>query len=297
MKQAIIKTEIEVIDNKVSIIRVEDTDYISLTDLAKYTNPEDPSGVIRNWMSNKNSFDYYGLWEEINNESFNSVEFHRIKINEAGYNRFTMTLNRWKKNFNAIGIIPSSGKYSNGTYAHPDIAFEFASWLSPAFKLYLIKEFERLKKNEAYQEKIEWHANRILAKANYIVHTDAVKSYIVPILTELQKKFVYAEEADVLNVALFGCTAKEWRENNPELAKIGNMRDFTDLLHLIILNNLENSNAEFIKMGLTQSERLVKLNASARVQMKLLKNNKSIKKLELLQEQINEKNEPTIQSK
>lgn len=297
MKQAIIKTEIEVIDNKVSIIRVEDTDYISLTDLAKYTNPEDPSGVIRNWMSNKNSFDYYGLWEEINNESFNSVEFHRIKINEAGYNRFTMTPNRWKKNFNAIGIIPSSGKYSNGTYAHPDIAFEFASWLSPAFKLYLIKEFERLKKNETYQEKIEWHANRILAKANYIVHTDAVKSYIVPILTELQKKFVYAEEADVLNVALFGCTAKEWRENNPELAKIGNMRDFTDLLHLIILNNLENSNAEFIKMGLTQSERLVKLNASARVQMKLLKNNKSIKKLELLQKQINEKNEPTIQSK
>ena len=297
MKQAIIKTEIEVIDNKVSIIRVEDTDYISLTDLAKYTNPEDPSGVIRNWMSNKNSFDYYGLWEEINNESFNSVEFHRIKINEAGYNRFTMTPNRWKKNFNAIGIIPSSGKYSNGTYAHPDIAFEFASWLSPAFKLYLIKEFERLKKNEAYQEKIEWHANRILAKANYIVHTDAVKSYIVPILTELQKKFVYAEEADVLNVALFGCTAKEWRENNPELAKIGNMRDFTDLLHLIILNNLENSNAEFIKMGLTQSERLVKLNASARVQMKLLKNNKSIKELELLQKQINDKNEPTIQSK
>ena len=297
MKQAIIKTEIEVIDNKVSIIRVEDTDYISLTDLAKYTNPEDPSGVIRNWMSNKNSFDYYGLWEEINNESFNSVEFHRIKINEAGYNRFTMTPNRWKKNFNAIGIIPSSGKYSNGTYAHPDIAFEFASWLSPAFKLYLIKEFERLKKNEAYQEKIEWHANRILAKANYIVHTDAVKSYIVPILTELQKKFVYAEEADVLNVALFGCTAKEWRENNPELAKIGNMRDFTDLLHLIILNNLENSNAEFIKMGLTQSERLVKLNASARVQMKLLKNNKIIKELELLQKQINEKNEPTIQSK
>lgn len=297
MKNNTIKTEIEVINNKIRIMRIGNIDYISITDLAKYSNNDDPSGVIRNWMSNKNSFEYYGLWEEINNENFNSVEFHRIKINEAGYNRFTMTPNRWKKNFNAIGIIPSSGKYSNGTYAHPDIAFEFASWLSPAFKLYLIKEFERLKKNEAYQEKIEWHANRTLAKANYIVHTDAVKSYIVPILTELQKKFVYAEEADVLNVALFGCTAKEWRENNPELAKIGNMRDFTDLLHLIILNNLENSNAEFIKMGLTQSERLVKLNASARVQMKLLKNNKSIKELELLQKQINEKNEPTIQSK
>lgn len=239
-------------------------------------------------MSNKNSFDYYSLWEEINNEDFNSVESHRIKINEVGYNRFTMTPNRWKRDFNAIGIIPSSGKYSQGTFAHPDIAFEFASWLSPEFKLYLIKEFERLKKNEAYQEKIEWHANRILAKANYVVHTDSIKNYIVPTLTEKQKKFVYAEEADVLNVALFGMTAKEWRENNPKLAEDGNMRDYTDLLHLVILNNLENSNAEFIKLGISQSERLVKLNESARNQMKILKNNNSIKELEILQKQIND---------
>ena len=276
-----------VINNKISVMRIDGIDYISLTDLAKYTNPEDPSGVIRNWMSNKNSFEYYSLWEEINNRDFNSVESHRIKINEVGYNRFTMTPNRWKRDFNAIGIIPSSGKYSQGTFAHPDIAFEFASWLSPEFKLYLIKEFERLKKNEAYQEKIEWRANRLLSKANYIVHTDAVKNYIVPTLTEQQKKFIYAEEADVLNVALFGMTAKEWRKKNPKLAEDGNIRDYTDLLHLIILNNLENSNAEFIKLGIVQRERLIKLNESARNQMEILKNNNGIKELEMLQNQIN----------
>lgn len=180
MKQNLVKTEIDVIDNKVGIMRVNDVDYISLTDLAKYQNPEDSSGVIRNWMSNKNSFDYYGLWEQINNENFNSVEFHIIKIEEAPYNRFTMTPKRWKDKFNAIGIIPSSGKYSVGTYAHPDIAFEFASWLSPEFKLYLITEFERLKTNETYKEKIDWQANKILSKLNYVIHIDAIKTYIVP---------------------------------------------------------------------------------------------------------------------
>lgn len=241
-------------------------------------------------MSNKNSFDYYSLWEEINNEDFNSVESHRIKINEAPYNRFTMTPNRWKRDFNAIGIIPSSGKYSKGTYAHPDIASEFASWLSPEFKLYLIKEFERLKVNEAYQEKIDWQANRILSKLNYVVHTDAVKAYIVPTLTDAQKKHVYAKEADVLNVALFGMTAKEWRDANPELVKDGNIMDYTDLLHLVILNNLENTNAELIEAKVPQSERLVRLNNSARRQMKVLKDNKNIQALELLQKQVNEDN-------
>lgn len=165
------------------------------------------------------------------------------------------------------------------------------------FKLYLIKEFERLKKNEAYQEKIEWNANRILSKANYIVHTDAVKNYIVPTLTEKQKRFVYAEEADVLNVALFGMTAKEWREENPKLAKDGNIRDYTDLLHLVILNNLENSNAEFIKLGMNQGERLVKLNDSARNQMNILKNNNGIKELEILQQQINDNNKYLVENK
>ncbi len=291
MSKYSVKTEINVIDNKIGIMRIGDVDYISLTDLARYQNPEDPSGVIRNWMSNRNSFDYYGLWEQINNENFNSVEFHVIKTEEVPYNRFTMTPKRWKDKFNAIGIVPSAGKYSVGTFAHPDIAFEFASWLSPEFKLYLIKEFERLKKNEAYNQKLEWHANRVLSKVNYVVHTDAVKNYIVPTLTEEQKKFVYADEADVLNVALFGITAKEWRRENPELAKNGNMRDYIDLLHLVILNNLENANAEFIKLGMPQNKRLISLNNSARNQMEILKNNNGIKELELLQERINKNNE------
>ena len=208
-----------------------------------------------------------------------------------------MSPQKWIKETNAIGIVSKSGRYDGGTFAHPDIAFEFASWLSPEFKLYLIKEFERLKSNEMYQQKIEWHANRLLSKLNYVVHTDAVKNYIVPTLTEEQKRFVYAEEADVLNVALFGMTAKEWRQENPELAKKGNIRDYTDLLHLVILNNLENTNAEFIKLGMLQSERLISLNNSARNQMEILKNNNGIKELELLQKKINENNKILIENK
>ncbi|MBO5414983.1 MAG: KilA-N domain-containing protein [Bacilli bacterium] len=289
MKKDVITAEIIVKENKIGILRVRDVDYISLTDLAKYQNLEDPSGVIRNWMSNRNSFNYYGLWEQINNETFNSVEFHRIKTEEVPYNRFTMTPKRWKEKFNAIGIVPSAGKYSIGTFAHPDIAFEFASWLSPEFKLYLIKEFERLKKNEAYQEKIDWKANRILSKLNYVVHTDAIKEYIVPKITEKQIKYIYADEADVLNVSLFGMTAKEWRDTNPELAKKGNIRDYTDLLHLVILNNLQNTNAELIENNVSQSERLIRLNNSARRQMRVLQNNRNIAELEKLQEQVKNK--------
>ena len=287
MNKENIKTEIIVKEQKVNVIRIDNKEYISLTDLAKYVNKEDPSGVIRNWMSNKNSFEFYSLWEEINNPNFNSVESHVIKTEEVPYNRFTMTPKRWKEKFNAIGIVPSSGKYSQGTFAHSDIAFEFASWLSPEFKLYLITEFERLKKNEAYQNKIDWHANRVLAKVSYIVHTDAIKNIIVPTLTENQKKFVYATEADVLNVALFGMTAKEWRESNSKLADKGNIRDYTDLLHLVILNNLENINAELIKMKLPQNERLIRLNNIARKQMELLKNNKSFDNLEYIENKIN----------
>lgn len=287
MKNEVIKTEINVINTKVSIMRVNNIDYICITDLAKYANPEEPSGVIRNWMCNKNSFAFYSLWEELNNENFNSVESHRIKIEEVPYNRFTMTPNRWKKEFNAIGIIPSSGKYSKGTFAHPDIAFEFASWLSPEFKLYLITEFERLKKNEAYQQKIEWRANRILSKSNYLIHTDAIKNNIIPNLTDIQKNLIYAEEADVLNVALFGMTAKEWRNKNPDLAKNGNIRDYTDLLHLIILSNLENINAQLIEDGISQKERLIKLNETAKKQIEILHNNKNIKELENLENEVN----------
>ena len=277
MKKDLI-TEMKVQEKIVRVLRVENVDYISLTDLAKSQNPEDPSGVIRNWMSNKDSFAFYNLWEKLHNANFNSVESHRIKINEVGYNRFTMTPNRWKKDFNAIGIIPSSGKYSIGTFAHPDIAFEFASWLNVEFKLYLITEFERLKVKEARENKIEWSVTRELSKANYLIHTNSIKEYIVPILTEKQKQYVYANEADVINVALFGMTAKEWRDKNPNLS--GNIRDYTDILHLVVLVNLENLNADMISEGIPQSKRLEKLNNTARKQLDLLKNNNNIKKIE-----------------
>ena len=287
MKKDLITSEILVKENKIGILRVGNANYISLTDLAKYQNSSDPSFTVKNWLRRINTIDYIGLWEELHNLDFNLVEFDQIKT-EYGKNSFAMSPTQWIKRTNAIGIVSKGGRYSIGTFAHPDIAFEFASWLSPEFKLYLITEFERLKTNEAYQKKIDWQANRILSKLNYVVHTDAVKTYIVPTLTEEQKKFVYAEEADVLNVALFGMTAKEWRESNPELAKNGNIRDYTDLLHLVILNNLQNTNAELIEEKVPQSERLVRLNNSARRQMKVLKDNKSIKDLELLQKQVNE---------
>lgn len=296
MSKDLVKTEINVIDNKIGIMRIGDVDYISLTDLARYADAEEPRLPIRDWMRNKEVISYLGLWESMNNKNFKGGEFATFK-NEAGSNKFKMSPQKWIKETNAIGIVSKSGRYDGGTFAHPDIAFEFASWLSPEFKLYLIKEFERLKSNEMYQQKIEWHANRLLSKLNYVVHTDAVKNYIVPTLTEEQKRFVYAEEADVLNVALFGMTAKEWREENPKLAKQGNMRDYTDLLHLVILNNLENTNAEFIKLGISQSERLISLNNSARNQMEILKNNNGIKELELLQEGINDNNKVLIENK
>ena len=205
-----------------------------------------------------------------------------------------MSPSQWIKRTNAIGIISKGGRYSIETFVHQDIAFEFASWLSPKFKLYLITEFERLKTNEAYQEKVDWQANRLLSKLNYVVHTDAVKTYIVLTLTEAQKKFVYAEEADVLNVALFDMTAKEWREANLDLAHDGNMRDYTGLLHLVILNNPQNTNAELIEGKVPQSERLIRLNNSAIRQMKVLKDNKNIKELELLQKQVNDENKLLI---
>ena len=267
-------TKMHVKDNLVKVMRVNGVDYISLTDLASYINPNDPSGVIRNWMSTRNSFSFYSLWEELNKPDFNSVKSHGIKIDEVPYNRFTMTPNRWKKEFNAIGIIPSSGKYSKGTFAHPDIALEFASWIDPAFKLYLIKEFERLKHNETYQERIEWSVRRSLSKTNYRIHTDSIKENIVPTLTDKQKLFIYANEADVINVALFGMTAKEWRENNPD--KEGNIRDYTDILHLVVLSNLEVLNASMIENNISQKDRLEQLNKTARRQINILANDGNI---------------------
>ena len=223
----------------------------------------------------------------MHNENFNSVESHRIKIDEVGYNRFTMTPNRWRKDFNAIGIIPSSGKYSVGTFAHPDIAFEFASWLNVEFKLYLITEFERLKQNESYQNKIEWSVRRELAKTNYRIHTNSIRANLVPTLTEKQKLYVYANEADILNVALFGMTSKEWKDKNPTLD--GNMRDYANILLLVILSNLENINSEMISQGTEQKVRLERLNNIAKKQYSILQDSKGIRKIEMLDDNSNTK--------
>ena len=292
MNKDSIKTEIVVKEQRINVLRIDNKEFISITDLARYANPEEPKILIYAWMRNKAVIAYFRLWEQLNNKNFKGHEFETFE-NQTGKNSFYMSSQKWIKETNAVSIISKSG--NNGvTSARSDIALEFASWLSPEFKLYVIQEFERLKKNEAYQNKIDWHANRVLAKVSYLVHTDAIKSIIVPTLTEKQKKFVYAEEADVLNVALFGITAKEWRESNPEIADKGNIRDYTDLLHLVILNNLENINAELIEMKIPQNERLVRLNNIARKQMELLKNNKSFNNLTYIENKVNNKQELPI---
>ena len=268
-----LKTTMNVNDNLVNVLNVEGMDYISLTDLARYKNPDNPGDVIIKWMSNKSSFDFYSLWEELSNEDFKLAEFREFK-NDSSTQSFTMSPSRWIKATNAKGIISRRGKYGGGTFAHPDIALEFASWIDPAFKLYLIREFERLKCKESYQKKVEWSVRRSLAKTNYRIHTDSIKEFIVPKLTDKQKIFVYASEADVINVALFGMTAKEWRENNPE--EEGNIRDSADILYLIVLSNLEVLNASMIEEGKTQKERMEKLNLIARKQLNILVGDKNI---------------------
>ena len=224
-------------------------------------------------MSNKSSFDFYCLWEELFNPNFKLAESSEFK-NDCANQSFTMSPSRWITLTNAKGFVTKRGKYDGGTFAHPDIALEFASWIDPAFKLYLIQEFERLKYNENYQNEIEWSVRRSLSKTNYRIHTDSVKEHIVPKLTEKQKQFVYSNEADVINVALFGMTAKEWRDNNPNLT--GNIRDYTDVLHLVVLSNLEVLNASMIENNINQSDRLVKLNRTAQRQLEVLMNDKTI---------------------
>ena len=266
-------TKMHVKDNLVKVMRVNGVDYISLTDLARYKNPNNPGDVIIKWMSNKSSFDFYSLWEELFNDNFKLAEFREFK-NDAANNSFTMSPSRWISFTNSKGFISKRGKYDGGTFAHPDIALEFASWIDPAFKLYLIKEFERLKYNETYQERIEWSVRRSLSKTNYRIHTDSIKENIVPTLTDKQKLFIYANEADVINVALFGMTAKEWRENNPD--KESNIRDYTDILHLVVLSNLEVLNASMIENNISQKDRLEKLNTTARRQINILTNDSNI---------------------
>ena len=265
-------------DNLVSVIRIGNVDYISLTDLARYKNPIEPKDVIKNWLRAKTNIEFLSLWEQMHNPNLKGVEIDTFK-SEAGTHYFTMSPQRWIKETNAIGIISKSGN-NGGTYAHPDIAFEFASWISPEFNLYLITEFERLKQNESYQNKIDWSVRRELAKTNYRIHTDSIKENIIPTLTEKQKLYVYANEADILNVALFGMTAKEWKDKNPTLD--GNMRDYANILQLVILSNLENLNSEMISEGIDQKIRLEKLNAIAKKQYNILQNSNGIKKIEML---------------
>ena len=268
-----ITTTMNVNEKEIRVMRICNEDYISLTDLAKYKNSSDPSNVIKKWLSNYDTIEFLGLWEELSNENFNSAEFSLIK-NEAPKKSFTMSPSQWCTRVNAKGITYSKGKYSTGTFAHSDIALEFASWIDNLFKLYLIKEFKRLKYNESYQEKIEWSVRRSLSKTNYRIHTDSIKEYIVPSLTDKQKMFVYANEADVINVALFGMTAKEWRDKNPNLD--GNIRDYTDILHLVVLSNLEVLNASMIENNISQRERIEKLNDTARRELEILVNDKNI---------------------
>ncbi len=266
-------TKISVKDNLIGVMRINNKDYISLTDLARYKNPNNPGDVIIKWMSNKSSFDFYCLWEELFNEDFKLAEFREFK-NDSVNQSFTMSPSRWISMTNAKGFVSKRGKYDGGTFAHPDIALEFASWIDPAFKLYLIQEFERLKYNETYQKKIEWSVRRSLSKTNYRIHTDSIKENIVPTLTDKQKLFVYSNEADVINVALFGITAKEWREKNPN--KEGNIRDYTDILHLVVLSNLEVLNASMIANNISQKDRLEKLNATAKRQINILANDSNV---------------------
>lgn len=276
MKNNLIKSELNVNNNKVSVIRIGTEEYISLTDLARYADEDEPRYPIQNWMRNKDVISFLGLWEKLNNENFKGVEFDTFK-NEAGSNKFKISPQKWIKETNAIGIISKSGN-NGGTFAHSDIALEFASWLSPEFKLYLIKEFERLKRNEAYQEKIDWNASRVLSKANYKIHTDAIKNSIVPnLITDIQKKHAYSTEADLLNVVLFGMTSKEWKDKNQGLK--GNQRDYADIRQLLVLCNLETINATMINDKITQSARLEKLNKIAIDQLKILENDENLTKL------------------
>ncbi|NUO07257.1 MAG: KilA-N domain-containing protein [Candidatus Brocadia sp.] len=261
---------------EISIYSKEQQEYISLTDMARYRDTERTNYVIQNWMRTRNAIEFCGLWEQLNNPGFKGIEFDAFK-NEAGSNSFTLTPQKWIESTNAIGIISKSGRYG-GTFAHKDIAFEFATWLSPSFKFFLIKEFQRLKADENDRLKLEWNLQRTLAKVNYHIHTDAIKENLIPSeLTKQQINFVYANEADMLNVALFGMTARQWRDTNPK--REGNIRDAASIEQLVVLSNMESINAVLIHQGLPQNERLMQLNKIAITQMKSLIGNKQIKRL------------------
>ncbi|OJV40687.1 MAG: DNA-binding protein [Bacteroidales bacterium 36-12] len=267
--------KIEVEGKEITIIFNKEQEYISLTDMLR---AKDGDFFISDWLRNRNTVEYLGIWESVYNPNFNYGEFAIIK-SQAGLNSYKLSVKEWVEKTNAIGLKATAGRYG-GTYAHPDIAFEFGMWISPQFKIYLVKEFQRLKSEENERLKLEWNLQRTLAKVNYQIHTDAIKENLIPkAITKQQASFVYANEADLLNVALFGITAKEWRDNNPDNS--GNIRDYATLEQLVVLSNMESINALLIRQGLSQAERLIQLNKVAISQIKSLLENNTIKKLKL----------------
>ena len=277
------KSKLNVNEIEIVLYKQNEQEYISLTDMAKFRDSERSDYIIQNWMRTRSTIEFIGLWEQLNNPNFKSIEFDGFK-NESGSNSFSLTPKKWIETTNAIGIISKSGRYG-GTYAHKDIAFEFASWISPTFKLYLITEYQRLKEVETNKYNLEWNVKRILSKTNYHIHTDAIKNFILPEKNYLKDKewLVYAEEADLLNVVLFNCTAKDWRDANPGLSKKSmNIRDITSINELAILSNLETINAQMIKEKISKSNRFNKLREIAQYQLTVLNEKdfmKSLKKL------------------
>ena len=270
------RTSIEVQGTAVAIVSHGAADFISLTDIARYRNSQEPFAVINNWMRSRSTIEFLGLWEKLTNPDFKPLEFERFR-NEAGSNYFVLSPQRCIESTQAIGITSKSGRYG-GTFAHRDIAFEFASWISSEFKLYLIVEFQRLKDEENDRLKLEWNLQRTLSKINYRIHTDAIKETLIPTtITQAQAGFVYANEADLLNVALFGQTAKQWRDAHPDAE--GNIRDHAPLEQLVVLTNLESLNSVLIRQGLSQPERLQKLNEIAITQMRTLLSDNNVKRL------------------
>jgi hypothetical protein len=269
------KQKITVENTEIVLFRQSDSDFISLTDMATYKSKLEARYVISNWMSTFFTLDYLAVWEEHYNPNFNRVGFHAVRYDSG---RLIMTPKKWIDATGAIGIVSKSGRYGGGIFAHKDIAFEFATWLSPKFKFYLVKEFDRLKSEEQKRLSSEWNLQRTLAKVNYHIHTDAIKEHIIPkVVNEKQKTFTYANEADLLNVALFGETAAEWRAKHPKTQ--GNVRDEATLEQLVVLSNLESINALLIRDGLPQSQRLTRLNATAIAQLRSLLEHRAIKKL------------------
>lgn len=271
------QTKLRIEDHEIAVFSRNTEDYISITDMARFKNSETTGLVISHWLSTRYTVEFMGIWEQINNPNFNVTEFSNIR-NESGSNGFVLSVKLWIEKTNAIGILAKPGRYASGTFAHKDIAFEFGSWISPQFKFYLIKEFQRLKSEESNRLQLEWNLQRTLAKVNYHIHTDAIKEHLIPQeLTKIQINFVYANEADMLNVALFGKTAQKWKNENPEAT--GNIRDMATIEQLVVLSNMESINAMMIHQGSSQSERLQQLNKIAIIQMKSLLKNSIIKKL------------------